>query len=51
MYCIRCKKITDTGAIQFVISKNCRNMKRRMCSICGITKTQFLKQDAAGKGL
>ena len=50
MYCIRCKKITDTSAIQFVISKNCRNMKRGTCSICGITKTQFVKQDATGKG-
>ena len=47
MYCIRCKKITDTSAIQFVISKN---MKRRTCSICGITKTQFVKQDVTGKG-
>ena len=28
MYCIRCKKITDTGAIHFVITKNGRNMKR-----------------------
>ena len=50
MYCIRCKKITDTGAIQFVISKNDRNMKRGTCSICGITKTQFVKRDATGKG-
>ena len=50
MYCIRCKKITDTSAIQFAISKNGRNMKRGTCSICGITKTQFVKQDATGKG-
>ena len=51
MYCIRCKKITDTGAIQFVITKNNRNMKRGTCSICGITKTQFVKRDATGEGL
>ena len=51
MYCIRCKKITDTGAIQFVITKNGRNMKRGTCSICGITKTQFVKRDATGEGL
>ena len=51
MYCIRCKKITDTGAIQFVITKNGRNMKRGTCSICGTTKTQFVKRDATGEGL
>ena len=51
MYCIRCKQITDTAAIQFVISKNGRNIKRGTCSICGITKTQFVKRDAAGEGI
>ena len=51
MYCLRCKKITDTDDIQFVTTKNNRKMKRGTCSICGITKTQFVKRDATGEGL
>ena len=43
MYCVKCKKITDTSNIQNTDSKNGRNMKRGKCMICGTTKTQFIK--------
>ena len=43
MYCVQCKKITDTSNIQNTVSKNGRNMKRGICVICGTTKTQFIK--------
>ena len=43
MFCVRCKKVTETSDIQNVISKNGRNMKRGKCVVCGITKTQFVK--------
>ena len=43
MYCVKCKKATDTSNVQYTISKNGRNMKRGTCVICGTTKTQFIK--------
>ena len=43
MYCVKCKKATDTSDVQFVVSKNRKNMKRGTCVICGTTKTQFIK--------
>ena len=43
MYCVKCKKITNTSNIQKTVSKNGRNMKRGKCMICGTTKTQFIK--------
>ena len=43
MYCVKCKKATDTSNVQYAVSKNGRNMKRGMCVICGTTKTQFIK--------
>ena len=46
MYCVKCKKATDTSNVQFV--KNGRNMKRGMCVICGTTKTQFIKGQEGG---
>ena len=51
MYCLRCKQNTDTDAIQFVITKNGRNMKRGTCRVCRMIKTQFVKQDAVGGGI
>ena len=34
MYCVKCKKATDTSGVQFAVSKNGRNMKRGTCVIC-----------------
>ena len=48
MYCVKCKKATDTSDVLFVVSKNGRNMKRGMCVICGTTKTQFIKAQKGG---
>ena len=47
MYCVKCKKITDTSNIQNTVSKNGRNMKRGTCMICGTTKTHIDKIWAA----
>ena len=41
MYCVKCKNVTDTSDIQFVVSRNGRNIKRGTCVIYGTTKTQF----------
>ena len=48
MYCIKCKKATDTSDIRVVVSKNGRNMKQGTCVICGTTKTQFIKAQKGG---
>ena len=48
MYCDNCKKATDTSDVQFAVSKNGRNMKRRTYVICGTTKTQFIKAQKGG---
>ena len=45
MYCVKCKKRTDTTNEQFTVSKSNRYMKR---GICGTTKTQFIKSPKGG---
>ena len=52
MYCLRCKNNTDTDDIKFTITKNNKNMKRGTCHVCGMIKTQFVKQDdVVGNGI
>ena len=48
MYCVKCKKATDTSNVQYAVSKNGRNIKRGKCVICGTTKTQFIKAQKGG---
>ena len=48
MYCIKCKKATDTSNVRFAVSKNGRNMKRGTCVICGTAQTQFIKVQKGG---
>ena len=47
MYCVKCKKRTDTTNEKITI-KNNRHMKRGVCTICGTTKTQFIKSPKGG---
>ena len=48
MYCVKCKKATNTSNVQYAVSKNGRNTKRGTCVICGTTKTQFIKAQKGG---
>ena len=48
MYCVKCKKTTDTAYEKITTPKNKRNMKRETCVICGTTKTQFIKAPKGG---
>ena len=48
MYCVKCKKATDTSNVQYAVSKNGSNMKRGTCVVCGTTKTQFIKAQKGG---
>ena len=48
MYCVKCKKHTNTTNEHFTTTKNNRYMKRGTCVICGTTKTQFIKAQTGG---
>jgi len=43
MYCVKCRKQTETKDMQNSVSKNERPMIRGVCTVCGTTKTQFVK--------
>ena len=48
MYCVRCKKKTETTNEQIATTSNNRSMKRGKCAICGTSKTQFVKSSKGG---
>jgi len=50
MYCVKCKKKTDTRNESQVITKNKRQMLTGICSECGSKKCSFTKY-MEGKGL
>ena len=41
MYCVKCKKHTETINIQPFTARNGRLMQRGICSVCGKRKTKF----------
>ena len=43
MYCVKCKKHTETTDVQLLTARNSRLMQRGICSACGKRKTQFVK--------
>ena len=48
MYCVKCKKQTETSNIQHVTTRNNRRMLRGNCVVCGKVKTQFTKSKEGG---
>ena len=46
MYCVKCRKNTDTIDLHHAVSKNNRNMIKGTCSVCGGKKNQFVSQNA-----
>ena len=48
MYCVKCRKKTNTTNEKLVTTSNNRTMKRGNCSVCGTTKTQFVKSPEGG---
>src|SRR5208337_1822296 len=48
MYCVKCKKKTDTLDIIHIITKNNRNMIKGICSICGKNKSSFVSNKVLG---
>ena len=51
MYCVKCRRKTDTTDVQNVVSKNGKSMRRGKCVVCGMIKTQFVKQQQTGGDL
>ena len=41
MYCVKCKKHTESINIQPFTARNGRLMQRGICSVCGETNTKF----------
>ena len=48
MYCVKCKKRTETTYERMTTTKNNKRMKRGTCVVCGTTKTQFIKASTGG---
>ena len=43
MYCLKCRRLTETEYITIATSKNGRLMRRGQCITCEKTKIQFVK--------
>ena len=48
MYCLKCRRVTETENITTAMSKNGRIMRLDQRITCGKNKTQFIKRDATG---
>ena len=48
MYCVKCKRKTDTLNLQHVMSKNNKNMQCGICSVCGSIKNKFVSSTTGG---
>ena len=48
MYCLKCRRVTETENITTVTSKNGRLMRRGQCVTCGKIKCKFVKKEIAG---
>ena len=51
MYCVKCKRKTDTLNLQHAVSKNNNKMLRGICSVCGSRKSQFVASTTTGGDL
>src|SRR5580692_1112650 len=48
MYCVKCKRKTESNNISEVKTKNDRRMLKSICSVCGAKKSSFVKNDKIG---
>ena len=48
MYCVKCRRVTETENITIGTSKYGRLMRRGQCITCGQNKIQFIESDATG---
>ena len=47
-YCLKCRKDTENIDPKIVRTKNNRLVMQSKCSVCGIKKSRFLKEQAKG---
>ena len=47
-YCVKCKSVTDSNNVEYVMSKNNRRMMKSTCAVCGGKKTTFVKSNTGG---
>lgn len=50
MYCVKCKKKTETNNTTRVQTKNNRNMLKGTCTYCGKNKSSFVS-NKTGEGI
>ena len=48
MYCLKCRRVTETENIATATPRNGRLMRRGQSITCGKNKTQFIKSHATG---
>ena len=46
-YCVKCKKDNENIDPKMVRTKNDRTIMQSKCSVCGIKKSKFVKEQAA----
>ena len=51
VYCLRCKKQTESKNTANVITKNGKNMISGICSVCGTKTNKFTNTPVSGKGI
>ena len=49
MYCLKCRRVTETKNITTVTSKNGRLIRRSQCVTCGKIKCKFVTKEVAGR--
>ena len=47
-YCVKCKRDTENIDPKMVRTKNNRLIMQSKCSVCGIKKSSFVKEQEAG---
>ena len=47
IYCLKCRRVTETQTIATAMSRNGRLMRRGQCFTCGKIKPQFVKKQVA----
>ena len=50
IYCLKCKRKTESKDIEEVVTKNNRNMLKGICVVCGTKKSKFIGK-IEGKGV
>ena len=49
IYCVKCRRFTETRDLQQITNKNNRQMLQGICVVCGTKNSKFIS--ASGKGL